>query len=309
MQQAGSTGQVFDVERFSTRDGFGIRTTAFLKGCNLHCDWCHNREGIAPEMQLAYRPERCTGCGACAAVCPSEAQQFQNGVHTLERSRCVRCFRCTQVCFSGALEQVGKTWTVEELVETLATDQPYFQTSGGGVTLSGGEVMCQLDFAIRVLTELKKRGIHTAIETNLAVPWDWYEQILPWTDLIMADVKTMDAAVFAQHIGHGFERVLDNTARLLRQNREVIIRTPVVPGINANPEEIRRIARFLKEAKNLLYYELLSYHPMGCEKAAMLGETIPLYETPQPEQMQLLGNTAAATGLKVWVDGKPLDTH
>ena len=219
MQQAGSTGQVFDVERFSTRDGFGIRTTAFLKGCNLHCDWCHNREGIAPEMQLAYRPERCTGCGACAAVCPSEAQQFQNGVHTLERSRCVRCFRCTQVCFSGALEQVGKTWTVEELVETLATDQPYFQTSGGGVTLSGGEVMCQLDFAIRVLTELKKRGIHTAIETNLAVPWDWYEQILPWTDLIMADVKTMDAAVFAQHIGHGFERVLDNTARLLKQNR------------------------------------------------------------------------------------------
>ena len=107
MQQAGSTGQVFDVERFSTRDGFGIRTTAFLKGCNLHCDWCHNREGIAQEMQLAYRPERCTGCGACAAVCPSEAQQFQNGVHTLERSRCVRCFRCTQVCFSGALEQVG----------------------------------------------------------------------------------------------------------------------------------------------------------------------------------------------------------
>ena len=169
--------------------------------------------------------------------------------------------------------------------------------------------MCQLEFATRVLTELKKREIHTAIETNLAVPWDWYEQILPWTDLIMADVKTMNATVFADHIGHGFEQVQGNIVRLLNQNKGVIIRTPVIPGINATPEEISQIACLLKGAKNLLYYELLSYHPMGCEKAKMIGETVHVYETPRPEKMQLLGNLAAAAGLNVWIDGKPLDTY
>lgn len=303
-QNAGQQGLIFDFERFSTKDGPGIRTAVFFKGCNLHCAWCHNPEGIRSKIELAFQEEKCVDCGMCFAICRQHAHQMAPARHRLQRDLCKECLECTQHCFSDALRKVGQYYSVEQALKILLQDAPYYAASGGGVTLTGGEVMLQKDFAAKLLSALHAQGIHTAMETNLCVPWEEYGAVLDSVDLFMVDCKTMRKETFQRYIGEGFERVCENLTRIFRIGKPLIVRTPVIPTVNA--DEIGAIARLLRSAPNLLYYELLSYHRLGNRKARMVGRKTIDFPIPTQSTMRQLGDVARIEGISVCVDGKTL---
>ena len=183
-------GIITEIERFALKDGPGIRTTVFFKGCNMACKWCHNPETLSVRPQLMIYPDKCIGCGACVEACRAGARTLgKNGALQYDRTACKHCGACAANCFSGALVMSGKEMTVEEVMEEILQDRAYYRNSGGGVTLSGGEVSTQPEFALELLQALKKEGISTAIETNLHAPWSVYERMLPFLDLVMFDIK------------------------------------------------------------------------------------------------------------------------
>ena len=186
-------GIITEIERFALKDGPGIRTTVFFKGCNMACKWCHNPETLSVRPQLMIYPDKCIGCGACVEACRAGARTLgKNGALQYDRTACKHCGACAANCFSGALVMSGKEMTVEEVMEEILQDRAYYRNSGGGVTLSGGEVSTQPEFALELLQALKKEGISTAIETNLHAPWSVYERMLPFLDLVMFDIKIFD---------------------------------------------------------------------------------------------------------------------
>ena len=190
---ADSEGMVFDIQRFSIHDGPGIRTTVFLKGCPLRCRWCHNPEGIPPEPMLSFTPSRCVGCGRCLEACPRKAHQNRGGEHTLDRSLCQVCGRCAEACCSGALEIVGKRMSVEEVLREVLSDRAFYETSGGGMTLSGGEPLLQGDFCEALLGEAKRQGLHCCVETSGLATWELIDRLRPLVDLWLYDLKETDA--------------------------------------------------------------------------------------------------------------------
>ena len=300
-------GRLFDIERFSIADGPGIRTVAFFKGCNMRCAWCHNPEGLSHSTQIFLDPAKCIGCGLCASLCPVQAHRMEDGRPVFDRERCQGCLRCTEICPAQALEKAGAEWTAEALCRELTQDMAYYRQSGGGVTLSGGEVMCQRAFALEVLKALKAQGVHTAMETNLHFPFDHYAEVLPYLDLLIFDIKHADSAKHRQGTGVGNELILANAAQLAKPEwaqLPLIVHTPVIPGWNDTPAEIAAIASLLKHHSNLQYYELLAYHPLGAEKCLKLGmEAQKALEMPSREQMQALGSAAARVLPHVKVNG------
>jgi pyruvate formate lyase activating enzyme len=258
---------ITDIQRFCVHDGPGIRTTVFFKGCNLRCGWCHNPETILPGPQLQVYPDRCIGCGACVAACPRGAPSRRN----LDRRLCTACGTCARTCYAEAMKLIGRRVAAQEVFAEVIEDRAFYANSGGGVTLSGGEPLCQREFAIEILQLCKAAGVHTAIETNLAWPWEHVEPVLPHLDLLMADIKSMDAALHADWTGQSNDRTLDNIRRLAGQDLPLIIRTPVIPGVNDSDKEIGAIADFVAGLPNLRYYELLPYHPLGLGKYESLG--------------------------------------
>jgi len=296
---------IFDIERFSTADGPGIRTVVFFKGCNMRCYWCHNPEGVDPEIRLRFDENKCIGCLACLKACQANAHSLNEGLHVIDPQKCVRCFACADACYSGALQRVGSYMTLDEVFAEIAEDRDFYARSGGGVTLSGGEVMLQSNFVVRLLKRCKQNDIHTAIESNMLMPWAVYEKVLPDIDLVMADIKHMDNTVHRQGTGASNRRVLGNIQKLAGRNIPMIIRTPVIPGFNDTEDNIRQTARFLQPFTSLCYYELLSYNPLGNSKGCIVGASPSQREiaTPKREQMHALARTAAETGLRVFVDG------
>jgi pyruvate formate lyase activating enzyme len=294
-------GIVTDIQRFSIHDGPGIRTTVFLKGCNLRCFWCHNPETISlkPELQLFL--ERCIGCGACFERCPTGAHAMVDGERVFHRELCDACGACVETCYAQALVLMGQVKTVEQVVEEVLRDKPFYDTSGGGVTLSGGEPLLQFDFSYAILEKCRQEGLHTAIETAANFPWERIEAILPVTDLVMMDIKLMDSARHQECTGVPNERILANARRLGEQSIPLIVRTPVVPGVNDAPEDVSAIARFVAELPNLLYYELLPFHPMGTSKYASLDMDYRARElkTPSRERMDALTDIARHAGIEV----------
>ena len=295
------TGIVTDIQRFSIHDGPGIRTTVFLKGCNLRCRWCHNPETLRPRPELQVLPDKCIGCGACFEACPHGAHVAAEGGRQFLRERCEACGACAAVCYAGALVIVGREMTVADVLDEVLQDRDYYASSGGGVTVSGGEPLFQRDFCLALLAACKAAGLHTAVETNLAWPWERVESVLPAIDLVMADLKTMDPAVHAEWTGATNEQVLANLRRLAGAGVELIVRTPVVPGVNDTPEAVGQIADFLRDLPDLLTYELLPYHPLGAGKYESLGLTyaLPNAKSPPAEQMQQLAAVAREKGLQV----------
>ena len=260
-------GIVTNIQRFSIHDGPGIRTTVFLKGCNLRCFWCHNPETLNPKPELQLFFSRCIACGACFKRCPNQAHVLlENGQREFHRERCVGCGTCAETCYAEALVLVGQTKTVEEVVEEVMRDKPFYETSNGGVTLSGGEPLLQLEFSYAILEQCRQQGVHTAIETAANFPWERIATLLPVVDLVMMDIKLMDSARHKECTGVPNERILENALRLGQQPQPLIVRTPIVPGVNDNPEDVAAIARFASQLPNLLYYELLPFHPMATSK-------------------------------------------
>lgn len=260
-------GIITDIQRFSLKDGPGIRTTVFLQGCNMACAWCHNPETMTLQPVIMHYEKNCIQCGKCLEMCSVGALSVIENKIQIDRSRCICCGACTKVCFAGAFIMSGKIMDTGEVMAEILQDEAYYRNSGGGVTLSGGEVFMQPDFTYELLNSCKEKQIATAIETNLNVDWGRIEKLLPVVDLIMCDIKLIDDKKHKEWTGTSNKLILDNIRKLAQSQVPLIIRTPVIPGVNQNEEEIAAISSFINELDgNVLYYELLNFNPLGDAK-------------------------------------------
>jgi pyruvate formate lyase activating enzyme len=284
------TGILFDLMRFSTRDGPGIRATVFFKGCPLNCLWCHNPESQRPRPELMLRPNLCIGCQACLAVCPQHGITCQDGqIHT-DLSACVLCGACAEICLAEARQVVGRTESVEEVMAEIRSDAPFYEQSGGGVTFSGGEPLLQSAFLLRLLQTCRAEEIHTAVDTCGYAPRHSFAKILPYVNLFLFDLKAIDDSLHRQVTGVSNALILDNLRFLVEQSALVRVRIPVIPGINDHPENFEAISQFLAHLPSPPQVELLPYHESGVEKYLRLGRSYPLKDIrpPSTEAMQTI---------------------
>lgn len=258
---------IFDIQRGSYVDGPGIRTTVFFKGCNLQCKWCHNPESQSKNEQILFYKNKCTGCGKCKQVCPNH---FEN---------CDFCGKCALFCPNAAREICGKKYTVEEVLREILKDKEFYNASGGGVTFSGGECMLQIEFLEEILKSCKANGVHTAVDTAGNVAWDYFERILPYTDLFLYDVKCFSEDLHKEGTGASNSLILKNLSKLSETNAEIIVRIPVIPEFNGRDYEMRKMADFLKELR-ISKVELLPYHAMGEHKWTAIGKAVEKFSVP-----------------------------
>jgi len=289
--------------RFSTHDGPGIRTTVFFKGCPLACWWCHNPEGQAHRPTPLYSADRCRHCGDCVAACPEHAIEEAGGV-LRTRETCRRCGACADACQSEARQMAGRPVTLNGLLAEIERDLIFFEESGGGVTLSGGEPLAQPRFARALLAACRERGIHTAIETCGYAHADVFAAIAPLAGLLLFDLKLVDSAKHKRYTGVENRLILANLARAAASGVPVKVRIPVVPGVNDAPADIAQFAACLT-ALRLRDVELLPYHRTGSEKYRRLGQSDRLPTTPEPAPHEMASFAAAfvAAGLHVDVGG------
>ncbi len=291
------TGTVLNIQHFSLHDGPGIRTTVFLKGCSLRCKWCCNPESIHPKSELAYNPHKCIGedaCGACREICPESA------IFTLSPSDrmkinwdlCTNCGLCVDVCPSMALYRFGKEMTVEQVLEEVEQDNAFYRESGGGLSLSGGDCLCQPRFSAALLQEARVRGLSTAIETASNVPWKAMEMVLPHVDTIFHDLKLMDPVRHQKWTGVDNSRILANLERAYStfKDKRFLARSPIMPGINDSESHVRAVLAFILPHENVISYELLPYHRLGETKYGFLGRIYQLrdFKPPTKETMERL---------------------
>ena len=259
---------ITNIQKFSVHDGDGIRTSVFFKGCPLKCQWCHNPETQRYERELECDPEKCTGCGACARICPNQAITMKEGKPVLNREACTLCGKCENFCPAGIREVVGREYTVKELVKELMKDQIFYEDSGGGVTFSGGEVMTMdLEYLIAAAKELRRQDVTLTIDTCGYVPYEKFQAILPYTDTFLYDIKVMDSELHKQYMGVDNKLILENLIRLARDGARIYIRIPVVKEVNGNERNMRETIAFLKEHDiHPPQINLLPYHDTGSGK-------------------------------------------
>jgi len=268
------TALVVNLQRFSLHDGPGVRTTIFFKGCPLKCLWCHNPESQSFRPEVMFFPERCKDCGRCRAFCPAKD------------GACEACGACCEACAFDAKELVGKAYTAEELFQIALRDQGLYDQTGGGVTLSGGEVMAQdTGFLTELLTLLKKRGVHAAIDTCGHAPWEKFEMILPLTGLFLYDLKALDPALHKELTGADNALILSNLKRLSQAGANLSLRIPVVPGANSDEGKMRALAEFAFKTCGPVIVNLLAYHKVGSDKAERLSRDQALFKPPSTEEM------------------------
>lgn len=265
------TGRIFDIQRFSIHDGPGIRTNVFLKGCPLRCKWCHNPEGLEIHPDLSYNADRCIGCGACAAACPYGCHTIGEQGHSFDRSRCVVCGKCCEVCYTDALERLGREVTVREVLDEVLKDRPFYETSGGGMTLSGGEPLYQPRFAAALLAGAKEEGLHVCIETSGFCSEETLRSVMEHVDIFLFDIKETDPVRHEEFTGVSNEVILRNLQLLDDAGKSVVLRCPVIPGFNARDEHFRQVALLADSLRHVLRVELEPYHPLGISKSERIG--------------------------------------
>ena len=263
---------IFDVKRHALHDGPGIRTTIFFKGCPLQCVWCHNPESMDPGLEIGFYPSDCIQCGDCVEACPTGAAQLDLPGR-IDRVICKRCGTCAEVCPGRGLRRIGRFYEIDELVDIVLRDKVYYQTSNGGVTLSGGEPVLFIDYASQLLQKLKSNEIHTAIETCGFFDWSQFKaKILGWLDLVLFDVKLANAGLHLKYTGRRNDIILGNLARLVQERPDdVIPRIPLIPGITTHPSNLQKISSMLREM-GVRRCWLLPYNPLGFSKRETIGK-------------------------------------
>lgn len=288
-------GLITNIQKYSTEDGPGIRTTVFLKGCPLRCLWCHNPEGQETRPELIYYQVRCIGCGACVEACPEKAiiPDPRTGLAP-DRSRCTGCGTCADACPANARKLMGSRLTVAAVLAEVEKDAVFYAQSGGGVTLSGGEPTLQPDFCRSLLWACHQRHITTALDTCGFTKWATLEPMLEAVDLVLFDLKQMDPELHRQQVGIALEPILANLQRLNTAGKAICIRTPVVPGYTDRPENIAAIAQFLRSLNQVQGWELLPFHQLGEAKYQQLGKEYALagLRPPTAETMESLAAIA-----------------
>lgn len=276
-------GIVFNIQRFTIHDGPGLRTELFLKGCPMRCRWCSNPESWMPNIQVGVYKTKCIfqkKCGMCLDVCPDPTMlKFYRGkLVEIDRDKCTGCLACSSECPSDAIKQWGKAMTVEECMKEIRRDIGYYERSGGGVTVSGGEPLLQSDFVAQLFKACKEEGIQTCLESTFHADWSEIEKVLPYTDIIISDIKHMDTQVHKEYTGVHNHKVLENLKRLTEQERELILRIPVIPGINDDEDNIRASADFILNelGGRIRTLQLLSFMRLGEEKYTSLGLPYPM---------------------------------
>ena len=313
------TGKFFDIQGFSVHDGPGIRLTLFMKGCPLRCLWCHSPESQEFYTELNWMEVKCVGiekCGQCLNVCPHDAikpgkkkaaltgDQEEITLVTVDRHKCDNCGKCADACTSKALYMCGTDYTLDEIMERVRRDIPFFQRSGGGVTISGGECLWQVEFLEAVLKQCKAEGIHTAVDTTGYAKWENIERILPYTDLFLYDLKSMDSALHKQVTGVPNELILENAKKIAEHGGKFQIRIPTIPMVNDSKEAFDEVGKFICElGDSVEIVQLLPYHNLGVVKWDRLGRDHPALEAvpPTDEKMQGFKAQLEAMGLKCMI--------
>ena len=279
------TAMIFNVQKYNVYDGPGVRTLVFFKGCPLRCKWCSNPEGLDRKYQVMFKRDSCIDCGACVSVCPV-------GIHTISKELkhevkysidCIGCRKCEAKCTESALSIVGNLKTVSEIMEIIEEDREFYNVSGGGVTLGGGEVLMQHEFAADLLMACKQEGINTAIETCGYTKLESILKVAEFTDLFLFDIKHIDPERHYQLTGVSNEQILENLKELLNLRYNVKVRMPLLKGINDNQDEIERVIAFLmpfRDYKNFKGIDLLTYHKLGVNKYLQLNKEYPIKEDP-----------------------------
>jgi pyruvate formate lyase activating enzyme len=295
-------GVIFNVQRYSTEDGPGIRTTVFVKGCPMYCPWCHNPEGLDSSPELMWYDVRCIGARECLEVCPQDALTLTPEGMVIDRSRCDACGDCEEACPAAALEVIGKERTANDVAAEALRDKVFYDKSGGGVTLSGGEPALQADFSLALMGILKEEGVHLALDTCGGVRWERLKPLVDLSDLVLMDIKIMDEEKHLKYTGVPLELVLDNVRHVAEKGLPMWIRTPVIPGYTDTEENVRGIARFiLEELPTAERYDLLAFNNTCDAKYRRLDKTFILSGEGliSEAKMDDLAGAAAEEGLDI----------
>ena len=298
-------GNVSNIQKFSVNDGYGIRTIVFLLGCTLNCLWCQNPETLSLEPELMFVDTLCKTCGRCTGICPAAGpKKSEDGQLTFNRSKCQDIYKCADVCPYEALRVSGRQMTSEQVIQEVLKDKVFYKQSGGGLTISGGEPLMQVDFTEEILKRIKQEGINTCIETAGNVPWESFEKILPYTDLFLYDLKFFNADSHQIWTGAKNEQILANFRLLAKEGKELIVRVPLIPGVN-DGAEFGEIVDFVIESRSVKELHILPFHQLGSSKYKQIDKpyTMADWKEENAENIEKCKCYAESKGLRVSVGG------
>ena len=285
------SGTVFNIQKFCTDDGPGIRTTVFLKGCHLRCQWCHNPEGLDVHPTLEYNDRLCAFCHRCESVFPRGCHYFEGDTHYIDRSKCIQCGKCVQSCEYGAVKLCGKTMSAGEVMKIALADKAFYVSSGGGITISGGEPLLQSDFVLAILSLAKENGIHTCIETSGAVQFDIIKKVQPYADLFLFDIKETDEQNHIKYTGISNRLPMENIRKLDELGASVKMRCPIIPGVNDVPRHFLKLKELYSSLKHCVGIQIMPYHMLGQGKVGRFGvEGAKEFSVPTKEQIEAWNN-------------------
>jgi pyruvate formate lyase activating enzyme len=296
------TGSVFDIKRYSIHDGPGIRTTVFLKGCSLRCLWCHNPESVDPGPELMHWPGRCSRCYSCIKACPKGAiAKDAAGAVVTDRKACDLCGKCAEACLYDAMQMVGRETSVEDVMTEVEKDRIFYEQSGGGLTLSGGDPCVQAGFAEALLDACRARGIRTAVDTAGFTKNGVLDRLAAKADLVLYDLKVLSEARHREFTGVSNAPIIDNLKRLAARGTEIWVRIPLVAGVNEDDDNIQRTIAFLESLKTIKRVGILPYHSGGLEKARRIGQESHFrkFETPSEERIAAIEAAFREAGFEV----------